>query len=242
LLADALALDPGEVTTQPGMLALELWCLGANGPVGQLAKSKYQALEAGLVAMQARLASMSEHSCIQSLSKRIEALESTKANRATGLELSSNTGEDSARRPHEDIELFGAELAETSNTVKKIQFELMTKAGQLDMLATLDCLRREIVELAATTVGQKQLQDILSTKIGRQDLVQVAELISSGEFDGGRRAVVHESILLKRSLLMLMLNIATWRLGCGEIAISKFSLSLLRQANFCSDESIWSSA
>ena len=190
-LIDALAKDPDEDSTRPGMLALQLWCYGADGPDGQLARSKFHALDAGVVATQAALSHMPPPSYIEGLASRVQAVEIAETNRLVEHEVNGGELFDAAiaKRTREDIEHFRMVLAETSHTIGSLQSELRTKAGQMDTSSSLELLRREIIRLAATTVGKHQLNAGLSSKLDRRDLGRIAALIANGELDGIKAAV-----------------------------------------------------
>mmetsp|Transcript_13083 Transcript_13083/g.40290 ORF Transcript_13083/g.40290 Transcript_13083/m.40290 type:complete len:201 (+) Transcript_13083:1387-1989(+) len=167
------------------MLSLEVWFSGSHGPGGQSTRSKLLACDATLLAMQNELSSLPTMVDTEALSRRIAILENT----TTDTQCHS---EDLAQLACNQVEQFRHVLADTSQSIEKVQLELATKASQADTLKSLDRLALQMVELAAATVGKHQLQKSLKSKVDHRDLGKVAMLIASGELSGLKAAVYGE--------------------------------------------------
>ena len=74
-------MDHDEYSMRPGTIALQLWCLGPQGPDGGKMRSHFDALDAGVVAAQAALSFAPELSFVEELASRIGAVEMTETNR-----------------------------------------------------------------------------------------------------------------------------------------------------------------
>ncbi len=190
-LVDALAMDHDEYSMRPGTIALQLWCLGPQGPDGGKMRSHFDALDAGVVAAQAALSFAPELSFVEELASRIGAVEMTETNRRLEHDTPDGTVIDAAtaKRTRDDIEHFRMVLAENSHSLGSLRSELQTKAGQVDTSSSLELLRREIVRLDSSTVAKTQLNAGLATKLDRRDLGRIAAMIANGDLDGINTAV-----------------------------------------------------
>ena len=65
-----MTLDEGDESTDPGMLALQAWCVGKDGPDAEMVNSQLFSLNAGLVALQASLSFMPDNSVVEKLKER----------------------------------------------------------------------------------------------------------------------------------------------------------------------------
>lgn len=168
------------------MIALQLWCAGANGPDGLWMRAQFSKFNAGIVAAQAALSFVPNNSSIEDLDSRLQLIEQVETDQQQTEETGSATHAAAAaiKQTSDDIEQFRATLAEISNTIGCLQSELQTKATQLDTSSALDLLRRELLKLASTMVGKGQLAASLNSKLDRRDLRQIAALIANGELDG----------------------------------------------------------
>ena len=211
---------------------MQLWCLGPQGPDGQLQRARFDALDAGVVAAQAAFSFVPEISFVEELSDRILAVEKTETNQR--LERGASEPDcalldaASVKRTRDEIEHFRLLLAETSHSLDSLQLELRTKAGQVDTSSSLELLRREIIRLDATTVEKHQLVAGLATKLDRRDLGRIAAMIANGELDGINTSVNcgANEIILNKFRLFSALNFTA---GCCKIAKSHLPLSVLRQ-------------
>ena len=176
---------------RPGTIALQLWCLGPQGPDGGKMRSHFDALDAGVVAAQAALSFAPELSFVEELASRIGAVEMTETNRRLEHDTLDGTVIDAAtaKRTRDDIEHFRMVLAENSHSLGSLRSELQTKAGQVDTSSSLELLRREIVRLDSSTVAKTQLNAGLATKLDRRDLGRIAAMIANGDLDGINTAV-----------------------------------------------------
>lgn len=183
---DALTLDPDEDSTQIGMLALQSWCAGADGPEGLWVRSQFYKFDAGIVATQAALKFVPDTQSFEDLDTRMNLMERVESDRRRNHQ---ETGGDScnaaaAKQTRDDLEHFRTVLGETSQAISSLQSELRTKAGQMDTSSALDLLRRELIKLASTAVGRQQLHSSLNSKLDRRDLSRIAALIANGELEG----------------------------------------------------------
>lgn len=183
---DALTLDPDENSTQTGMLALQSWCTGVDGPEGQWVRSQFCKFDAGIVATQTALKFVPDTSDILDIETRMHLIEQIESDRRRDHEEVGGEPCDVAvaKQTRDDLEHFRVVLAETSQAISSLQSELRTKAGQLDTSSALDLLRRELIKLAATAVGRHQLHTSLNSKLDRRDLSRIAALIANGELEG----------------------------------------------------------
>ena len=65
-----MTLDEGDESTDAGMLALQAWCVGKDGPDAEMVNSQLFSLNAGLVALQASLSFMPDNSVVEKLKER----------------------------------------------------------------------------------------------------------------------------------------------------------------------------
>ena len=181
------------------MLSLEVWYSGFRGPDGQHTQSKIAAADAALVALHAELSTLPRLSHVEDLSARIEALTaSTKTQPVeSGIE---HHGVDMALEAFENIEHLRDTLDATSQSIKQMQSELTSKAGDAATQSTVSQLRDQIAKLAAATVGKQQLQIMLKSKVDHHDLRHLAVLIANGEL-GGLNATAQHSALLPNTLM-----------------------------------------
>lgn len=169
-----MTLDEGDESTDPGMLALQAWCVGKDGPDAEMVNSQLFSLNAGLVALQASLSFMPDNSVVEKLKERMQLIERAKSQSCDNVAAASM---------HSKFD-FHASLAATTQTVDRLRDEISTKAGYEDTRIALSLLEREVVKLGETTVEQSQLETILRSKIDRSDLSQIAALVANGNFDG----------------------------------------------------------
>jgi len=184
-LNNALTLDPEEESTQVGMLALQSWYSGADGPGGHWMHAQFSKFDAGIVAAQAALDYVPDALSVDKLDVRLRLVEDAKSDQKHSEDTGGATYDAAAaKQTRDDIESFRTTLTETSHTIGSLQSELRTKAGQLDTSSALEALRRELIKLAANMVGRNQLSASLSSKLDRQDLGRIAALIANGELEG----------------------------------------------------------
>ena len=74
-----MTLDEGDESTDAGMLALQAWCVGKDGPDAEMVNSQLFSLNAGLVALQASLSFMPDNSVVEKLKERMQLIEHAKS-------------------------------------------------------------------------------------------------------------------------------------------------------------------
>lgn len=176
----ALEADPEEASTRAGMLALQSWCAGADGPDGRWGQSQFVGLEAGIVALQASLSYMPDKSVLEDLNKRLRLIEHTNSQ----SEKTSEGQDNVMQHVRNEFELVHSNLSETAEEIERFQSELKTKAESSETRSALDMLKREVHALALDTVRRQQIQVSLSSKLDRRDLHRLSALIANGEVEG----------------------------------------------------------
>ena len=175
-----LARDVLAEATKSGLRGLETWYLG--GPAKLKTALKFDATTAGLVAVQASLASKADGVVATTLRRRVDAVE--KAAKLSEAERTKKAEEDlqnileaatNARKARETA--FRQALDDAQTAIARVDKGLQSNSD--DTKLSLDGLRNDLLQLAnVNAVHRTTIHDTLASKLDKRDLKDIASKIA----------------------------------------------------------------